>query len=237
MQPSWRLCICASFALLLSCSILIAAPRTLAKNLTITSSPLGARVEINGLFAGTTPYTSDYPGGYFHKSHTVFGSRLDHAMVLTISKDGYLPEKVTITKGPFAWVSINGHHHGSYFLLKSEHFDIRLQPVSISDGQPTETIDGEGPMRPVKSVESVVSARDSHAAMGTVAISSNSAEAEIYVDGQFEGQTPAKLRLTSGLHHFVIQFSGDKGDKKWERDLDVLSGSHLTLNASDDRSP
>lgn len=237
MQPSWRPCICASFALLLSCSILIAAPRTLAKNLTITSSPLGARVEIDGLFVGTTPYTSAYPGGYFHKPHTVFGSRLDRAMVLTISKDGYLPEKVTITKGPFAWVSINGRHHGNYFLLKSEHFDIRLQQVSAGDGRPAETIDGANPMPPVKSADGDASPSGTRARMGTVAISSKPAEAEIYVDGQFEGQTPAKLRLTSGLHHFVIQFSGDKGDRKWERDLDVLSGSSLTLTAYGSASP
>ncbi|MGH9686457.1 MAG: PEGA domain-containing protein [Candidatus Acidiferrales bacterium] len=233
MQPSWRLCICASFALFLC----FAAPRTSAKNLTITTSPPGARLEINGLFVGTTPYTSDYPGGYFHKPHTVFGSRLDRAMVLTISEDGYLPEKVIITKGPLAWVSINGRHHGNYFLLKATHFEIRLQPVSSGNGQALQTIDGEGPMRPVKSADRDASESNPRSKMGTVAISSNPTEAEIYVDGQFEGQTPAKLRLASGLHHFLIQFSGDKNEKKWERDLDVLAGSNLTLNASASDSP
>ncbi|MGH9740486.1 MAG: PEGA domain-containing protein [Candidatus Acidiferrales bacterium] len=208
----------------------------MAENLTITTSPPGARVEINGLFAGTTPYTSDYPGGYFHKPHTIFGSRLDRAMVLTVSKDGYLQEKMTITKGPFPWVSVNGRHHGNYFLLKAARFDIQLQPASSGDGSSAETIDGEGPMRPVKSADRDASASDSRSRMGTVAISSNPADAEIYVDGQFEGQTPAKLRLASGLHHFLIQFSGDK-NKKWERDLDVLAGSNLTLNASAGVSP
>ncbi len=227
MQPSRRPCICASFALLLA----FGAQRTLARNLTITSSPPGARVEINGLFAGTTPYTSDYPGGYFHKPHTVFGSRLDHAIVLTISKDGYLSEKLTITKGPFAWVSINGRHHGNYFLLKSARFDIHLEPLSTGDGGPIETIDGDGPMPPAKAKDFSDEVGKSHAPMGTVVISSKPAHAEIYVDGQFEGQTPATLRLSSGLHHFEVKFSSEQ---KWERDLDVLAGSKLTLRAATD---
>jgi PEGA domain len=230
MQPSRRPCIYASFALLL----LFAAPRALAKSLTITSSPPGARVEINGSFAGITPYTSDFPGGYFHKPHTVFGSRLDHAMVLRISKDGYLPEKLTITKGPFVWISINGRRHGDYFVLKSTHFDIRLEPIPAGDGRPIETIDGLGPMRPPKAADSREAGNDSHAEIGTVAVSSDPAGAEVYVDGRFEGQTPATLRLASGLHHFEIQFSEGK---KWGRDLDVLKGSRLTLRASTNASP
>jgi hypothetical protein len=62
-----------------------------------------------------------------------------------------------------------------------------------------------------------------------VMISSNPTPAEIYVDGQFEGQTPATLRLPSGLHHFEVKFSSKQ---KWERDLDILAGSKLTLSAS-----
>jgi hypothetical protein len=230
MQPFRRPCVCASFALLL----LLAAPRTLAKNLIITSSPPGARVIINGLFAGTTPYTSDFPGGYFHKPHTVFGSRLDHAIVLTIKKDGYLPEKLTITKGPFAWVSFNGRHHGNYFLLKSAHFNVHLEPLATGNGRPIETIDGEGPMRRAKAKDFSVPTVESHVEIGTVVIASNPAKAEIYVDGQFEGQTPATLRLPSGLHHFEVKFSAEK---KWERDMDVLTGSKLTLSASSAASP
>lgn len=230
MQPSRRPCICASLALV----TLFVAPRALAKNLTITSTPPGARVEIDGLFAGTTPYTTDFPGGYFHKPHTVFGSRLDHAMVVAISKDGYAPEKLTITNGPFAWVSINGRRHGSYFLLKAAHFDIHLDPLSASNRRAVETIDGEGPIRPPKAEDSSDPVGDSAAHAGTVAISSASSQAEIYVDGQFEGQTPATLRLASGLHHVEVKFASKQ---IWERDLDVLAGSKLTLRASATTSP
>lgn len=229
MQPSRRPCIYASFALL----VLLTAPRTLAKDLAITSTPPGARVEINGVFAGTTPYTCDYPGGYFHKTHTVFGSRLDHAVVLTVSKDGYLTEKLTITDGPFEWISITGRHHGTYFLLKSSHFNVHLVPVSTGS-HPIETIDGEGPMRPPKLAESLDGNSATRDDAGKVSITSDPPGAEIYVDGQFEGQTPATLRLKSGLHRVEVKFSAKQ---KWARDLDVLRGSKLTLDASIGGSP
>ena len=60
----------------------------------------GATVEVNGAVAGTTPYKIDYPGGYFHKTHSVFGARLEHSITLRITKDGYLKEEVTVTSGP-----------------------------------------------------------------------------------------------------------------------------------------
>ncbi len=230
MQPSWRLCICASLALIL----LFVVPRASAKNLTITSTPPGARVAIDGSFVGTTPYTSDFPGGYFHKPHTVFGARLDHALTVTISEDGYVTEKLTLTDGPFIWMSVNGRKHGNYFLLKSKRFDIHLEPTASGRGKPIETVDGEGPMPPAKTSSFSDPAGEPHAQLGTVVVSSSPPRAEIYVDGQFEGQTPATLRLPRGLHHFVVKFSAAQ---KWERDLDVLADSKLTLAATAGDSP
>ncbi|HVB87116.1 MAG TPA: PEGA domain-containing protein [Candidatus Dormibacteraeota bacterium] len=230
MQPSRRPCIYASFALLL----LLAAPRTFAKNLIISSTPPGARVEINGMFAGTTPYTSHFPGGYFHKPHTVFGARLDHAITLHVSKDGYLPEKITITNGPYQWVSINGRKHGNYFLLKSSHIDIKLDPLSAGSGRPTETVDGEGPLAPPRAAEEFDDDPEHRGGTGRLAINSDPSGAEIYVDGQFEGQTPATLRLKSGLHHIEVRFSAKQ---RWERDLDVLKDSKLSLSASKPPAP
>lgn len=238
MQPSRRPCICASFALLL----LFGAPRTLAKNLTITSTPSGARVEINGVPVGATPYTSDFPGGYFHKPHTVFTARLDHAITLNVSKDGYVAEKITITNGPFQWVSINGRKHGDYFLLKASHIDIKLDPLTTERGHkvapavdaPADTVDGGGPMRPPKAADSFDDDNGHGNDAGRVAITSEPSGAEIYIDGQFEGQTPAMVLLKSGLHHIELRFSAKQ---RWARDLDVLRGSKLTLSASNTVSP
>ena len=52
MRPSGRQCVCASLAVLVCLAL---ASRTNADNLTITSSPPGASVEINGKLAGDTP--------------------------------------------------------------------------------------------------------------------------------------------------------------------------------------
>jgi hypothetical protein len=53
------------------------------------------------------------------------------------------------------------------------------------------------------------------------------ADAEIYVDGKFVGQTPSKLELASGTHHIEVK---SEGRRAWERDLEVLKDSRLTLH-------
>jgi len=122
-------------------------PLARAESFSVTSSPAGAAVEIDGAVVSTTPFRVDYPGGYFHKAHTVFGSRLDHSMTVRVSKSGYLTEQVTLTQGPFEWIAVNGRHRGNYFLLKSGRFDIKLDPVSHGS-TPVETIGRDGPLRP-----------------------------------------------------------------------------------------
>ena len=107
-------------------AILVLAPLSCAESLNITSVPAGANVEIDGALVWTTPFHTDFPGGYFHKTHTVFGARLEHAMTLRVYKDGYAAQQITITDGPFEWLSVNGKRRGNYFVLKSDHFDMKL---------------------------------------------------------------------------------------------------------------
>jgi hypothetical protein len=223
MQPSRRHCLYASLALL---ACLVLAPRTTAETLTITSSPAGASVEIDGLAAGTTPFKIEYPGGYFHKTHTVFGSRLDHSMTVKVSKDGYLTERLTLTQGPYEWVAVNGRHHGNYFLLKSGRFDIKLDPVSYASA-PVETIGRDGPMRQPTAATALAKATDAPVLDGSVMIASDPPGAEIYVDGKFVGQTPSTIRLASGSHRVEVR---SQGKQAWARDLEVLKDSQLTLH-------
>ncbi len=224
MRPSGRHCLCASLALL---ACLALASRTNAETLTITSSPVGASIEINGITAGTTPYKIDYPSGYFHKPHTVFASRLDHSMTVKISLDGYITEQVTVTQGPFEWVAINGRHHGSYFLLRSPRFDIKLDPVYHGSA----TIDAsghDGPLRPISAAAFRAAGENETAAQtGTVTIATDPAGAEIYVDGKFVGQAPSTIRLATGSHRIEAK---SPGSLPWSRDLEVLADSQLTLH-------
>ncbi len=116
----------------LACAICALAFISIAmanNTLTITSVPSGATVEINGLVVGKTPFIEKVPGSYFHKPHTSFGSRLEYPMVIQVSMEGFTSEKVTVTQGPFAWRSLTGRTEGSYYLLKSDHFQLTLTSV------------------------------------------------------------------------------------------------------------
>ena len=110
---------------------LLACPAAaLADKLTITSTPSGASVELDGVAAGTTPFEKDFPGGYFHKTHTALGARLEHPMVARLSLPGYVTKELKLTEGPMNWISINGRNRGEYWLIKSDHFRVELRPIS-----------------------------------------------------------------------------------------------------------
>jgi hypothetical protein len=227
MQPSRRHCLYASLAL---AALSALAQRTFAETLTITSSPPGATVEIDGIAAGTTPYHVDYPGSYFHKPHTVFTARLEHTMVLRLSMGGYLTQQITISSGPFEWVGLTGKHHGNYFLLRSDHFEIKLEAIheTTPSTSTMETGAPAGPLPPPRHEVSSPFVGATHAPeTGSVAISSDPIGAEIYVDGKFVGQTPSTIRLSSGTHRIEVKLQGKQA---WQRDLDVLKESELSLH-------
>lgn len=223
MLPSRRHCLLASLALV---TITAWAPQSSAETLTITSSPPGATVEINGFVAGTTPYRVDYPGSYFHKPHTVFTARLEHAMSVRLSKEGYRTQQVTISTGPFEWIGLTGKHHGNYFLLTSDHFEIKLEPADDSVATTSDPSPHAGPLKPRNTIGQFISPTQI-AASGSVTIESDPAAADIYIDGSFVGQTPSTVRLATGQHHVELK---SQGKQNWARDLQVLKDSALTLH-------
>lgn len=115
-----------SFAFLVS----LCPPFARADTLKVTSNPSGATVEINGITVGTTPYEEELPGGYFHKTKTALGRRLQHSMIARVSLAGYTTKELQMTEGPMNWVSLKGHNHGEYWLLKMNHFHVELDPIS-----------------------------------------------------------------------------------------------------------
>lgn len=64
---------------------------------------------------------------------------------------------------------------------------------------------------------------------GSVNISSDPAGADIYLDGQFVGNTPSVLHVAAGPHKIQIQAGKTKS---WERDLTVLKDSEVTVHAA-----
>ncbi|HXM99447.1 MAG TPA: trypsin-like peptidase domain-containing protein [Candidatus Dormibacteraeota bacterium] len=108
--------------------IVFAAP-CLADTLKITSTPPGATVELDGIPAGVTPFEKQFPGGFFHKTRTALGARLEHPMVARVSLPGYATQEFHLTEGPMEWISLNGRKHGDFFLLKTNSIHVDLQPV------------------------------------------------------------------------------------------------------------
>ena len=101
-----------------------------AEKLHISSTPHGATLQIDGVWVGTTPYEKPIPGGYLHKTKTTLGERLEHPMIARLTLPGYAPKEIQLTEGPMNWVSLKGHNHGNYWLLKTADFHVELQRVS-----------------------------------------------------------------------------------------------------------
>ena len=111
--------------------VLLACPSPVfADKLHITSNPSGATVELDGVVVGTTPFEKDFPGGYFHKTRTSMGARLEHPVVARVSLAGYASREIKLTEGPMNWISLNGRNRGEYWLFKSDHFDVELNAIS-----------------------------------------------------------------------------------------------------------
>ncbi|MGA8673799.1 MAG: trypsin-like peptidase domain-containing protein [Candidatus Acidiferrales bacterium] len=129
------------------------------ESLNITSSPPGATVEINRLVVGVTPLHVNYPGGYFHKTKTVFSTRLEHSMHARIYKDGYTVQEVELTEGPFEWIALNGREYGRYWLLKAKQIEATPRPTAkVFDGsvRTSSARGGTVDYRPELSAERVV---------------------------------------------------------------------------------
>ena len=225
MQPSRRLCF---YALLLATVCATLSPPAHADNLTIATDPSGATVEIDGLLSGTTPAHAELPGGYFHKTHTAFAARLEHPVVARISKQGYATQQVTLTDGPFEWVAITGRRRGNYFLLKSDHFSIKLRELVNKDDSAIAPAEKAGPMLLPPPIAEKIAAETPKVETGAVTISSDSPGCEIYIDGKFVGQTPSTYPLDTGTHRIEVRAPGKE---TWERTLEVLRNSQISLHA------
>jgi S1-C subfamily serine protease len=78
---------------------------------------------------GTTSLEKDFSGGYFHKTKTALGSRLEHSLVASITLAGYATKEIQFSEGPANWIGLNGRNHGEYFLLKTKQFHVELDLI------------------------------------------------------------------------------------------------------------
>ncbi len=124
---------CACLLLVSACLLSPFVQTSRADTLIVTSTPPGATVEIDGLRVGVTPYAKKMPGGYFHK--TTFGSHLEHPMRLRVSMEKFSSKEIEMTEGPVSFVgytAFGAAYRGECWLMKTDHFDVILEPVSKS---------------------------------------------------------------------------------------------------------
>jgi hypothetical protein len=67
------------------------------------------------------------------------------------------------------------------------------------------------------------------AAQGGVNVSSNPSGADVSVDGEFVGNSPVSLKLSSGKHTLSVRMAGYK---EWSREINVYPGSEVQLIAN-----
>ena len=101
-----------------------------ADSLKITSTPPGATVELDGVPAGTTPFEKNFPGGYFHRTKTALGQRMEHPMVARVSLPGFATREIALTQGPMDWIDLHGRHHGQHSLFKTDHSHVDLDTIT-----------------------------------------------------------------------------------------------------------
>lgn len=189
----------------LAFAFVLASPVVAEEMLTITSEPPGAVIEINGNKLGVTPYQEQIKEFWFKGPKYLWSEFLNAPMQMTVSKEGYLPQTITITNGPFRWVNTNNTAEKIFYVIRQTSFHVKLQSVAEASGMN---------LLPVNTT--------------TVAVNSEPSGAEIYVDGKFESSTPSKLLLTPGEHTIRVT---RPSYRPWERRITVELGAEKTLNA------
>lgn len=99
------------------------------------------------------------------------------------------------------------------------------QPASVN-GNSANGSPEAAQMKPAAATESAASAEPADAA--TLTIKSTPDSADVSVDGNFMGNTPASLKLSAGKHTVKVSHTGYKD---WSREITVSGGSEMNLNA------
>lgn len=147
-------------------------------------------------------------------------------MVMRLSKPGFRDQEIKLTNGAIAWTDLKGRKHGEYYILNTNDVDIQLEPLPPSVSDSGNEIEHVGPIRPANAQTALISSEARNGG-GTSKMESDPPGAEIYVDGNFVGQTPAVIRLDSGMHRLTMKA---QGRRTWEKELQVLNDSQIPLH-------
>jgi S1-C subfamily serine protease len=125
--------------LVLICSSLCFAKDKAVKFETI---PTGARVEVDGSVACTTPCSINLPSYYFGFKFTAFSKHAKSPVSVRLRKDGCAPKTITITAGPIPWKNGLGITVFTFYQVTSPRFTVQLDapddPVKSDGSAPPE---------------------------------------------------------------------------------------------------
>jgi len=105
--------------------------------------------------------------------------------------------------------------------------DREFIPVGVKTDVSKETEEQKGSQE--KTAETKTASAPPEVRNGGVNVSSNPAGADISVDGDFVGNSPASLKLAPGKHTITVKMSGYKD---WSREITIKAGSEVQLTAS-----
>ncbi len=115
--------------LLVTLLLFIPSVANAEKQFSITSDPPSARVEINSKYISDTPLVHKVKDYLFNGPKYVWSDWLGVPLQLTISKEGYVPKTIVITRGPFIWVNGNYTVRRDYYVITSTSFHIKLDRI------------------------------------------------------------------------------------------------------------
>jgi formylglycine-generating enzyme required for sulfatase activity len=182
-------------------------------DVTIESVPAGAEVRLGDEVLGTTPLTAQIERGQRELELKLEGYKIARVPVtveagvaqklapVTLVKADGLVEVRSTPSG--AAVTVDGRFRGAtpleLELAPGRSYKVTLAKAGYAPVTRTvEPVSGED-MRLVVTLEGM---------LGDVRITSNPADAELYVDGEHKGRTPQKLALTAVEHRIEVRKEG-----------------------------
>ncbi|HTL54851.1 MAG TPA: PEGA domain-containing protein [Candidatus Limnocylindrales bacterium] len=138
----------------------------------------------------------------------------------------------------YKWYALAGAQddaHAADIRFSMAKLEAQLTKDQLAEAQrlahefkPGESRANPAPARPGTTNQSQPAAAIESVKTGFVTVKADDADSEVFVDGSFVGNSPAKVRLPEGPHVFEIKKTGFKD---YRRELNVTIGSDLNLHA------
>jgi PEGA domain len=181
--------------------------------------------------------SNSYPGLSMHCSSERQSAGWRHVLntMLVVASDGNA--YVLGCEAAFRWSQCKGLQTGGVFRASRTDRGLTVFAADL-DGKATEIdfrVLNSKSLKPEQAQSPSASGpgKPQASGTGTVTVFCSQVDAEIYVDGKFAGNPPVMLDLPEGPHAFEVK---SEGFTAWERKLEVLKNSAVTLNATLDKA-